>query len=126
MNIFFDVDLTIISEDGNLRPRVPEVFRLLVEDGHKVYLWSGNGIRWPVVDRHGLREWVSDCFYKPLYDHRQALARQGFLVHPDFCVDDYPELVTEFGGVHVLPYGEPDPGDQEMVRVYETVRARAG
>ena len=121
MNIYFDVDLTLISELGELRPLVTETFRLLVADGHTLYLWSGNGIRWPVVDRHGLREYVSGCFYKPLYNHRNALERQG-VAAPDFCVDDLPDCIEEFGGVVVAAYGEANPVDREMARVYEAVR----
>jgi hypothetical protein len=126
VHIFFDVDLTIISEDGSLRPLVPEVFQRLAGDGHRLYLWSGNGIRWSVAERFGLREWLSGCFYKPLYDFRRAVARQGLPVLPDFCVDDYPEVVVEFGGLQVAPYGEPNPEDREMLRVYESVRGWRG
>ena len=121
MDIFFDVDLTIISEDGSLRPQVPELFGKLVAEGHRVYLWSGNGIRWEVVDRYGLRDLVSGCLYKPLYNIREALLRQQAVL-PDFCVDDYPECVAEFGGVVVRPYGQANPADEEMARVYEAIR----
>ncbi len=116
MNIFFDVDLTIISEDGSLRPGVRELFHDLRSAGHTIYLWSGNGIRWSVLDRYGLRDLVAGCFFKPLHSIPEALARQG-LPQPDFCVDDYPECVEQFGGVVVKPYGLPDPADGEMARV---------
>ena len=123
MTIYLDVDLTLLSENGLLRPGVRELLERLHEDGHTVYLWSGNGIRWEFVDRHGLRSLVAGCLYKPLYDVRAALRRQG-VPPPDFCVDDYPEVVEEFGGVLVTPYGMEDPADREMERVYEAVTAQ--
>ena len=38
MNIFFDVDNTIITWDVKLRPGVEEIFTRLREDGHTIYL----------------------------------------------------------------------------------------
>jgi hydroxymethylpyrimidine pyrophosphatase-like HAD family hydrolase len=58
MNIFFDVDETIVGYDGSLRPLVHETFKALLEEGHRIYIWSG--VRTPemvhneVVERHGL------------------------------------------------------------------------
>lgn len=124
MRIFVDVDLTLLSEGGALRPGAREVLCKLKEDGHTVYLWSGNGIRWEFVDRYDLRDLIAGCLYKPLYDVRNALTRQG-IEAPDFCVDDYPEYVAEFGGMVVRPYGLEDLEDREMERVYEAVRTVA-
>ena len=39
MNIFFDMDYTILSQDNSLRPGTREVFRKLVDDGHQVSVW---------------------------------------------------------------------------------------
>ena len=41
MNIYFDVDYTLIAMDGSLRPGTTEVFESLLEDGHFIYIWSG-------------------------------------------------------------------------------------
>ncbi|HEY3059716.1 MAG TPA: HAD hydrolase family protein [Chloroflexota bacterium] len=41
MNIFFDVDETILGYDGSLRPLVRETFKVLVDEGHRIYIWSG-------------------------------------------------------------------------------------
>ncbi len=120
MTIYIDVDLTLLSEDGHLRPGAKDLLQKLQADGHTVHLWSGNGIRWEFVDRHGLRALIAGCLYKPMYDTRTALKRQGAAI-PDFCVDDYPEFVEEFGGVQVKPYGLPDPSDHELARVYEMI-----
>ena len=43
MNIFFDVDYTILGLDNSLRPETKEVFQRLVDEGHLVYIWSGRG-----------------------------------------------------------------------------------
>jgi hypothetical protein len=124
MDIFFDVDDTIISSfDGTLRPLIPELFRQLTVDGHGLYIWSGVGIRWGVVDRYDLRSFVQDCFMKPLFDHRNRLAELGVTVEPQFCVDDYREITEAFGGFTVRPYAWADQHDREMERVYQAICA---
>ncbi len=122
MNIFFDVDNTLIARDGSLRPFVPQVFERLIGEGHRIYVWSGVGLRWEVVEQHRLRPYVSDVFVKPMYDHHNSLRLLGVSVKPDFCVDDHPEVIGAFGGVTVWPYEDPDPLDREMERVYQTVQ----
>ena len=126
MNIFFDVDETILGYDGSLRPLVPEVFGRLVEDGHRIFIWSGvrtgEAIRTGVVERYGLETYVSDCFRKPLFDYWEQWQKTGIEVRPDFCVDDYPEIVDAFGGVLVIPYRYAK-ADADMERVYAAIQA---
>lgn len=124
MNIFFDVDHTIINSDNRLRPGVRELFERLRAAGHSVYLWSGIGRRWEIVQAYALGDLVVDCFEKPLYQYERMLAPLGINVRPDFVVDDHPHLVHAFGGCVVAPYRRDDPADREMERV-ETVIARA-
>jgi hypothetical protein len=125
MNIFFDVDETILGHDGSLRPLVPEVFGRLVEDGHRIFIWSGvrtgDAIRIGVVERFGLETYVSDCFRKPLFDYWEQWLKTGIEVQPDFCVDDYPDIVDVFGGVLVIPYRYAK-ADADMERVYTAVQ----
>jgi len=45
LNVFFDVDNTLIMWDGKLRNHTQEVFEKLREDGHTIFVWSGVGIR---------------------------------------------------------------------------------
>jgi hypothetical protein len=126
MNIFFDVDDTIIcSLDGSLRPMVKEIFDRLCADGHKIYVWSGVGMRWTELEQHGLRQYVQDCCVKPLDEHRERIALQDFLVEPDFVVDDHVDIVNVFGGYKVKPYSGYDPFDREMLAAYENIRAVA-
>jgi hypothetical protein len=104
---------------------VRELFARLKEDGHSVYLWSGIGVRWEVVDAFGLRDLVAGCFEKPLYAYERMLAPLGIRPRPDFVVDDHPHLVAHFGGCVVARYLSADEGDREMERVYEEVRRAA-
>ena len=85
MNIFFDVDETLIAYDGSLRPGSRSVFERLVSDGHHVYVWSGRGIRTSEVHRTGLGDLVSGIYQKPLSDFKAGLARCGIPVLPDPC-----------------------------------------
>ena len=121
MNVFFDVDLTIIDGDGTLRPGVVECFDGLRRAGHHIFLWSGLGTRWEVVSEHALQRWVEDCFIKPLYAHHRMLEPLGISRAPDFVVDDHREPVEIFGGCLVEPYRRPDPEDREMWRVLRAV-----
>lgn len=121
MNIFFDVDHTIIDTHDRLRPGVRELFQRLHADGHTLYLWSGNGRRWEIVDKFGLHDLVADCFEKPLYAYEQMLEPLGITVRPDFVVDDHPHLPHTFGGCSVGQYLTEDHADKEMERVYSEI-----
>jgi len=126
MNIFFDVDYTLIADDGSLRPYVKEIFTKIKEDGHDLYIWSGVGIRWEVVNRHELNDFIETCFLKPLSDYREMLIDLGVSVMPDFAIDDHSGVIMAFGGVVVRPYYTPNPQDEEMLRVYEAIQNHVG
>ena len=96
VNIFFDVDNTIITWDVKLRPGVHEVFTRLREDGHTIYLWSGMGPRWEVVQRFDLHEHV---------------------------IDDHVEIIHAFTGSHVPEPMLPLDRDKVMWRVYDEITA---
>lgn len=121
MNIFFDVDDTLITWNVKLRPDVHDVFEQLRKDGHDVYLWSGYGPRWEVVRTFNLHDLILDCFWKPLYDHHRRLPELGVPFAPDFAVDDHAEIIEAFGGTVVFPAGQPFTEDFEMRRVYDEI-----
>ena len=123
MNVFFDVDFTLITWDYRLRPHVRDVFARLKADGHTLFLWSGAGKRWEVVEQFGLHEWIDDCFEKPLFDHATRLAELGVSVRPDFVVDDHDGPVLAFGGVVIQPPNTPLDADCEMLRIYDAIAA---
>ncbi len=125
MKIFFDVDYTLIADDGSLRPYVREVFEKIKEDGHDIYIWSGVGIRWEVIRRHNLEEFVETCYLKPLSDYHDALVELGVDIIPDFCIDDHNGIVMAFGGTAVKPYYTKNLNDQEILRVYEEIKKAA-
>lgn len=118
MNVFFDVDYTLIADDGSLRPHVHEVFGKIVEDGHNIYIWSGVGIRWEVVNRHDLGQYIQTCYLKPLSDYKETLTELGVDVLPEFVIDDHSGIVMALGGVVVKPYYTRNPDDEEILRVY--------
>ena len=128
MNIFFDVDETILGYDGSLRPLVKQTFEALVQEGHRIYVWSGvrtgQTVRTEVVERYGLQAYVTDCYQKPRWDYREQLARLGVDVEPDFCVDDYPEIVEVFGGFLIRSYLRERP-DADLERVHAAIRSAA-
>ena len=121
MNIFFDVDHTLIDSSNRLRPGVLDLFARLTQAGHALYLWSGIGARPEVVEQHGLGAYVRACYVKPLYQHRRMLAPLGIGVNPDFVVDDHPDLVAVFGGMVVQRFLVYDAADREMERVYAVI-----
>lgn len=124
LNIFFDVDYTIIGWDGSLRPHVREVFEQLKADGHTIYLWSGVGIRREVVNQHKLHDLVTDCFHKPTWDYHNALKRLNVPLVPDFVIDDHNGVVKAFGGYWISRWeGYPPGPDDEMKKVYEAIQA---
>jgi hypothetical protein len=126
MNIFFDMDYTIISSTGTLRPKAKAVLERLHAEGHKLYIWSGRGPRRKEVQDLNLNSLVTDILEKPTHDYQllvRGMFRRGELsVLPDVVIDDYPEVVSALGGISVRPYVIDDPSDNEMQMVYEAIQ----
>lgn len=109
MNIFFDVDQTLVHIDQHtnaLRPGAREAMQRLKAAGHRVYVWSAAGLAHVerVVHLHGLAGLVDGMFDK---DPRVA-------PRPDFIIDDDEYLVAKYGGHCVSQYRAVDPDDREM------------
>lgn len=121
MNIFFDCDYTILSSDQTLRRGTHDVFGRLVEDGHQVFLWSGEGARWPVVRKHALEPYLSGVYAKPLQDFDAGLQRLAVATRPDFVIDDYPGIVRHFGGYYIPEFYFGRNDDDELEVVYQVV-----
>ena len=121
MNIFFDVDYTIMGADGSLRRNTTETFTKLVADGHKIFIWSGVGVRTAEVRRFGLADYVTKVFQKPLEDFESALPGLGVFTPPDFIIDDHSEIVRFFGGFICRPYYFRNVKDTEMDEIYQTI-----
>ncbi len=125
MNIFFDIDDTLLDVQKGLRPQTREVFQRLKEDGHTLFIWSGVGVRTREVRSLGLESYVEGVFQKPLDNHlhhaQRMLERGEIPVLPDLVVDDDQRIVTALGGVQVQPYANSGPEDTEMERVYRTI-----
>ncbi len=118
MNIFFDVDHTLVFANqhaNNLRPGAHDAMRMLKAEGHMVYVWSAGGKDYveKVVEIHGLIEWVDGCFDK---DPRVQ-------PKPDFIIDDDWYLVEKYGGHLVSQYKEVDDADAELMEAFERVLA---
>jgi hypothetical protein len=122
LNLFFDVDYTILSYDNGIRPGTHEVFENLLADGHLIYIWSGQGLRWSELHEHKLARFVTDVFHKPTWDYVARLEELGVTVEPDFVVDDYLEIVEVFGGFFVKEFYRKRHADEEMYAVYEAIR----
>jgi hypothetical protein len=122
MKIFFDVDYTILGLDDSLRPGTMETLTQLKDEGNEIYIWSGMGERWEVVEKHGLKPLISGVYEKPTHHFHERLVELGVPFEPEFVIDDYPEVVSAFGGVWVPPYFFKRSFDQEMDRIYRIVR----
>jgi len=125
MNVFFDVDGTLIagSDARLLRPFAETVLATVASDGHHVYVWSGVGLRWDEIARHGLMRHVTNCFLKPLANHRDSLGQLGVTVEPHFVVDDHSDVVSAFGGYRVRTYASLDPDDRDLLDALAAIRA---
>lgn len=121
MNIFFDVDYTLLGLDNTLRPGTMDTFHKLLADGHCIYIWSGVGLRWEMVREHKLEPMVSGVYEKPTDRFHERLEGLGVPLVPDFVIDDYPEIVAAFGGVWVPPYFFKKPDDGQMERIYSII-----
>ena len=121
LNVFFDVDFTILSIDGDLRTGTRDTFERLVADGHRVYIWSGVGMRTEDIHANNLLDLVSGIYVKPLEDFEAGLRQFNVDVHPDLVVDDVWTIVNHFGGIHCTPFYYPSETDNEMALMYELI-----
>jgi len=112
MNVFFDVLGTLLSDEGDPRPRAREAFLMLREQGHDLYLWSSGGAGYAAeaADLLGVTDLVEDCLDK----------RGEPDVPIDFAVDDDASMVEAHGGYRIKHfYG--DPWDEELLGAAEAV-----
>ena len=123
LNVFFDVDNTLIMWNGKLRNHARQVFTELKNAGHEIYVWSGVGIRQWDMKRHDLDEFVTDYFIKPLEKHHEKLESLGVPMVPDFVIDDHKSVVDAFGGYHISD--EAGPEDRELLEVLDMINAFA-
>ena len=121
LNIYFDCDYTILAMDGSLRPRTREVFSKLIEAGHKVFIWSGVGLRTKDMERLDLMELISGIFVKPITEFEDGLHRFDVHPRPDLVIDDHREIVEAFGGVHIEPYYFRAAEDGQMDDIYQSI-----
>lgn len=117
MNIFFDVDLTLISPFLELRPHARDVLAALKAEGHRLFLWSAGGKAYAeyIAERCRLQEFVEACFSKG----------EPLAVVPEFCVDDHPDFVTPCSGYLVRPYVGFFHRDEELLQVLHHIRSVA-
>ena len=121
MNIFFDMDYTLLGIDGSLRPGTHEIMQQLKEDGHTLYLWSGAGTRRLEVQKYRLEAFITDCFYKPIDNIAEALHLEKLPVNPDLVIDDHPGVPAAIGGIWIRPYLFDDENDNELKRIYQLI-----
>jgi hypothetical protein len=92
VNVFFDVQGTLLTMEEAPRPRAREAFLMLKEKGHDLYLWSsgGAGHAATAADPLGVADLVSGCL-----DKRQE---------PDVPVDFAVGRSVRSGGARWLPH----------------------
>jgi hypothetical protein len=123
LNVFFDVDYTLVMWDGKLRNHAEDVFKRLTEAGHAIYIWSGVGIRRWDMRRNNLDGYVTDYFIKPLWGYKDRLGEFNVTVMPDFVIDDHKGVVDDFGGYHIPDVADKD--DRHLLNVLEAIEALA-
>ena len=121
LDIFFDVDGTLIDWAYNLRPHVHAVFTRLVNEQHRIHIWSGIGMRDDIVDQYDLRKYISGMYVKPTEEYRERLHEYSPIV-PDLVIDDHREIVAVLGGIQIqVPEAVAD-NDREMWRIYRIIQ----
>jgi len=78
VNLYVDVDLTLVDHHGVLLPNVAEAMRVLYDGGCHLFLWSTGGAEYcrQVAERAGIAELF-----------------EAFLPKPDLYVDDMPSTI---------------------------------
>ena len=116
MNIFFDVDHTLLLNTKDysvLRPGAHISMQKLSELGNEVHVWSAGGKTYceRIVEQHGLTNWVTDC-----HDKSPKVQPQ-----PDVIIDDDHYLVEKYGGYTVSQYKKIDENDRELLEITEQI-----
>lgn len=122
MNIFIDVDYTLLSASGLLRPHTCELLTTLTGDGHSIFIWSGMGIRRDEIANHGLDHLITGYSSKPIDDYVAKLQMDPPPRWPDLVVDDHDSIVQRLGGITVKPYLFVDVDDMELKLVSIAIR----
>jgi hypothetical protein len=114
LNVFFDVQGTLLTMEEAPRPRAREAFLILKEKDHDLYLWSSGGAGYAATaaDLLGVADLVSGYFGK----------RKEPDVPVDFAVDDDASVVEAHGGYRIKPF-DGDLRDEELLRVVEAIGA---
>jgi hypothetical protein len=122
VRVFFDVDYTILGQDGSVRPGTRVLFEAIVADGHQIYVWSGFGERRADLRRTGLDDLISGYFRKPLSGFHLGHDAWGLPFRPDFVVDDHPGLMVYLPGFVVTAYVDRStPDDGTMARLHKAL-----
>lgn len=123
MNIFFDIDQTLIYPgDRTMRPYAKWCLNYLKKNGHDIYLWSRRGEEncYDVAVLLGIS--LSRCFSKPPFTNLRDITH--LTAYPEYCIDDDPsDVLTAWPGILVLPYmaSYTAKEDKELVRVADTI-----
>jgi hypothetical protein len=114
LNVFFDVQGTLLTMEEAPRPRAREAFLLLKEGGHDLLPWSSGGAGYAAgaAELLGVADLVSGYFDK----------RQEPGVPVDFAVDDDASVVEAHGGYRIKPF-DGNPSDEELLRAVEALDA---
>jgi len=130
INIFFDVDETLVARDGNsyhLRPHAVEILFRLKKHKYMVYIWSRAGKKHAdfIVDSFGLRPYVDDTFTKPpkIDNYTSDYLKKYITALPSFIVDNGDHLFNiDVPNFKVRSYDEPDEYDIDLLLVYKKIR----
>ena len=100
-NVFIDVDLTMVDQNGKLLPGVRSGLALLLEKGCHLYLWSTCGVDYcrNTAKAHKLEEFF-----------------EGYAAKPDIIVDDMPFTVLNPFHFDVNRDGRWERTAQEILR----------
>lgn len=78
VNVYVDVDLTLVDERGVMLPRAAEALRMLHAAGCHLFLWSTGGGAY-------CRQVAERCDVTDLFE--------AFLPKPDIYIDDMPSTI---------------------------------
>lgn len=124
LDVYFDVDGTLIDLDDRLRPYIEDCWLLLNVKGYNIHVWSGGGVDYAA---HHARRIVKEN--PSLVDIKINIVPKDILrVKQDkrtFVVDDVEEfvkVVCKFGGGYKIPFFYwRDNDDDEMFQAYKSI-----
>lgn len=131
MDVYIDIDGTLIDKDDIVRPRVADFFQGLTMRGCKIIIWSGGGITYAERHIHRILTWIDYSTKQKNNISVEVIAKDfrnvRYKDYRSFVIDDQLPVVEMFkdfgGGGYKVPFYESTlmEDDEALIEAYHEI-----